>query len=232
MFGSTRSHLVSFKVSSPCSLCSSAGSRLRHGAQVLSLSAWKGLGLQEGADGSGGDTWKGAQSPCGSSTEPAAHLPCRGSLLRAQCDPSPAPGDRHCCLGPSKGRGNCHPGVRCVSYPAPLASPRAGMQLLPPPSHVSSPVCDRAGVTTKAQLHHSSQTSNYSHLQGLHLQLSHVCCDSGVALLSGEAECRSEQLCCLLEEITCLCSEPLFWTCLLSHSSIWQGLPGMYDSRH
>lgn len=120
----------------------------------------------------------------------------------------------------------------CVSYPAPLASPRAEMQLLPPPSDASSPVCDRAGVTTKAQLHHSSQTSNYSHLQGLHLQLSHVCCDSGVALLSGEAECRSEQLCCLLEEITCLCSEPLFWTCLLSHSSIWQGLPGMSDSRH
>lgn len=105
-------------------------------------------------------------------------------------------------------------GVWGAGYPVPLTSPMAEAQLLPPPSQAFSPVRNTSGVIIKTQLHHSSpaQTSNYSHLRGLHLQLSHVHCDCtlcvlGMRLLSQEPECRSKQHCCLLEEITCLCSE-------------------------
>lgn len=60
---------------------------------------WKDLGLQEGAAGSGGDTWEGAQSPGDSSSDPAARLPCRGISAEgpAWTQPPPPPaGDRHC----------------------------------------------------------------------------------------------------------------------------------------
>lgn len=55
---------------------------------------WKGLGLQEGAAGSGGDIWQGAQSPCDSSTESQLHtllqgIPAQGPAW-AQPFPSPA----------------------------------------------------------------------------------------------------------------------------------------------
>jgi len=67
-----------------------------------------------------------------------------------------------------------------AGYPEPLTSSRAEAQLLPPPSQAFPPACNIAGVITKTQLHRSSpaQTSNYSHLRGLHLQLCHVGCDS------------------------------------------------------
>lgn len=156
-------------------------------------------------------------------------FPAGASLLRAQPGhslPHPLQVTDTVSLHHKRDLSPCSQGVRSTLCTSGFS------QLLPPPSRTSSAVCNRAGETMKAQLHHSSQTSDYFHPRGLHLQLSHVCCDSGAALLSGEAGCGSEQHGCLLEEITCLCSELSFWACLLSHSSVWQGLPGVCDSRH